>query len=261
MSIEALSGKVFLLVTGASRGIGRQIAISFAKHLQDGSHVLLLATNLNCLTETAKNISSKIVVDTTSVDLSKPTKEEFHEIIEKALKTKKAQDFDRVVIVHNAGTVGDITKCVNEMTDPTIWRDYYNLNVFSPAILNGVMMNVFKDVKNKVVINITSLFAFKAGKNTGYYCTGKAAREMFFKVFALENSDVNVLSYSPGPVETDMFNKMCEDMSDKESRDRFISMRNSKTYLTTEQTVDKLLTVLKEHKYKSGDRVDYYDKL
>lgn len=261
MSIGALSGKVFLLVTGASRGIGKQIAISFAKHLQSGSHVLLLATNLPALKATAENINREIAVDTVSVDLSKPTKENFHEIIEKSLGTKKPQDFDRFVIVHNAGTIGDLTKCTNEMTDVTYWRNYCDLNVLSPVILNGVMMDIFKDVKNKVVINITSLYAIQPGKNVGYYSTGKAAREMFFKVFALENPDVNMLSYSPGPVETDMFVQVCQDMGDKETKEQFVNMQHNKTYLTAEQTVNRLLSVLKENKYKNGDHVDYYDEL
>lgn len=76
MSVEALSGKVFLLVTGASRGIGRQIAITFGSLLQEGSHILLLARNLDALQEVAKNISSKVTVDTVSMNLSKSTKVE-----------------------------------------------------------------------------------------------------------------------------------------------------------------------------------------
>jgi len=73
MSIEALSGKVFLLVTGASRGIGRQIAITFGSMLEEGSHALLLARNKEALQEVAKNIPSKVKVCTISTDLSKST--------------------------------------------------------------------------------------------------------------------------------------------------------------------------------------------
>lgn len=76
MSVEALSGKIFLLVTGASRGIGRQIAITFGSLLQEGSHILLLARDLDALREVAKNIPSKITVDTVSMNLSQSTKAE-----------------------------------------------------------------------------------------------------------------------------------------------------------------------------------------
>lgn len=71
MSIEALSGKVFLLVTGASRGIGRQIAITFGSLLEEGSLALLLARDKDALQEVASNIPSKVKVYIVSADLSK----------------------------------------------------------------------------------------------------------------------------------------------------------------------------------------------
>lgn len=262
MSIKALSGKVFLLISGASRGIGRQIAVSFSSVLEEGSHVLLLATNLNALKETAKNMSTKVSIDTVSIDLSKATHDELHSIITQSLKNKALESFDRVVVVHNVGSIGNVSQCANEMIDLNIWRSYYDLNVFVPAILNGVVMKIFNENTHteKTVINITSLFAMQPGRTTGYYCTGKAAREMFFKVFALENPQVDVLNYAPGPVDTDMFHTVCEDIADKDVKKQFNDMLTKKTVLTAEQTVNRLLTVLREHKYNSGDHVDYYDE-
>lgn len=77
MSVEVLSGKVFLLVTGASRGIGRQIAITFGSLLEEGSRVLLLARNKDKLQEVANNIPSKVKVYTVSTDLSKSNNVKF----------------------------------------------------------------------------------------------------------------------------------------------------------------------------------------
>lgn len=80
-------------------------------------------------------------------------------------------------------------------------------------------------------------------------------------MFALENSDVNVLSYAPGPVDTDMFRMICETIADPEAKKMFNEMQEKKTVLTTEQTINRLVEVLKERKYNSADHVDYYDKL
>jgi len=77
----------------------------------------------------------------------------------------------------------------------------------------------------------------------------------------LENPDVNVLNYAPGPVDTDMFVTACEKTCDPDTKKIFNSLRETKTVLTTEQTVNRLIQVLKEHKYKSVDHVDYYDEL
>lgn len=263
MSIKVLSGKVFLVVTGASRGIGKQLAISIGSVLEKGSHMLLLATNLNALKETAKNIPANISVDTVSADLAKTTKDKLHDIIMQSLKDQTLHQFDRIVVIHNVGSLGPMNQCTNDLTDINVWHDYYDLNVFVPAILNGVIMQIFNEKTNteKLVVNITSLYGTKPGKYLSYYCSGKAAREMFFKVFAVENPEINVLNYSPGPVETDMYYEICNDLADKQVKTEFKDMLTKKTVLTCEQTVNRLLMVLKEQKYKSGDHVDYYDEL
>ncbi|KAL7291113.1 hypothetical protein TKK_0015242 [Trichogramma kaykai] len=164
-----------------------------------------------------------------SVDLSVAKTDQLKDIVLKSLGAKKPEEFDQLVVIHNAGSVGDVSQPTTQMIDFDIWRKYYDLNVFSPAVLNGVLMNIFNNKKiTKNFINITSLCCITPFKSIGCYCTGKAAREMFFKVSAEENPDINVLNCSPGPVETDML-------------------------ATISNNVAK--------KYKSGDHVDYYDKL
>ncbi|EFN75919.1 sepiapterin reductase [Harpegnathos saltator] len=263
MSVEALSGKVFLLVTGASRGIGRQIAITFGSLLQEGSHILLLARNLNALQEVARSIPSKVTVDAVSIDLSKSTKVTLEETISCSLNKATPDSFDRVVLIHNVGTFGDASKVANELTDLNIWREYYDLNVFIPIVLNAVVMNMFNRLTNikKVVINLTSFYATEAGYGCAFYSTSQAAREMFFKVFTLENPDVDILSYSAGVVETDMLYEVSENLVDLNSKKQYKELLATKTALTPEQTVNRLVEILRKHKYKSADHVDYYDKL
>lgn len=260
--VEALSGKVFLIVTGASRGIGKQIAIKFGSMIHEDSHVLLLATNLNALKDTAKQIPVK-AVDTISIDLSKAQKDELEGVIKDSLKKKTPADFDRLVVVHNVGSMGDTTKRTVDMVDMEMWHNYYDLNLFVPAILNAVVMNAFQSMPDskKTVINISSLLGIKPSRMMGAYSSVKAAKDMYFKVFALEHPEVNVLNYSPGPVDTDMFHKVCDQTTDKELKAQFVELRDKKTVLTCEQTINRLTTVLKEHKYTSGDHVDYYDEL
>lgn len=262
MSVPLLAGKVFLLVTGASQGIGRQLSESFAHLLGEESLVLLLARNAKGLQETADKLPKGLKVHTESVDLSTATADKLKDIIIKALGSANPKDFEKAVIVHNAGSIGDVSKSTISMTDLEIWRSYYDLNVFSPAILNGVFMEIFNDDTKvtRLVINITSLCGIQPFKTMGYYCSGKAAREMFFKVFAVENEDVNVLNYSPGPVETDMQEILRTDLGDAENKKVFIDMKENGTVLTTEQTINRLIEILKLQKYKSGDHVDYFDK-
>lgn len=104
-----------------------------------------------------------------------------------SLKDQALHQFDRLVVIHNVGSLGPMNQCTNDLTDVNMWHDYYDLNVFVPAILNGVIMQIFNEKTNteKLVINITSLYGIKPGKYLSYYCSGKAAREMFFKVMIL----------------------------------------------------------------------------
>ncbi|XP_012252004.2 sepiapterin reductase-like [Athalia rosae] len=261
MSVPALSGRVFLLITGASQGIGRQIAESFAPLLGDGSLVLLLARSASGLQETAGKLSGKIKVHTVSVDLSTATADKLRDIIGTALTPAGAKQFEKAVIVHNAASVGDVSQSTVAMTDFQVWRDYYDLNVFAPAVLNGVFMEFFNaDAKvARLVINITSKCGIEPFKSMAYYCSGKAAREMFFKVFAVEYPNVNVLNYSPGPVETDMLRTVQTNIGDPEVKEAFVQLATSRSALTTEQTVSRLVKILESQNYKSGQHVDYYD--
>ena len=88
---------------------------------------------------------------------------------------------------------------------------------------------------------------------------------VFVQVFALENPDVDVLNYSPGPVETDMLYEMCETIANPEVIKTIAHVYKSKQrYIDyTEQTINRLVEILKEHKYRSGDHVEYseYDSL
>lgn len=87
-----------------------------------------------------------------------------------------------MVLVHNVGSMGDVSQAVNNMLDVNIWRELYDLNFFIPAVLNAVVMNTFGKEIKKTVINITSLYGIQAGIGCGQYCSMKAAREMYFKV-------------------------------------------------------------------------------
>ncbi|XP_015123579.1 sepiapterin reductase [Diachasma alloeum] len=260
MAVEVLSGKVFLLITGASQGIGRQIAVTFSELLEPGSKLLLLALDEEGLKGTADKVSKHVSVDLKAVDLSVATADQLSEIIKKSVNPAQ---FDRIVITHNVASMGDLSKLTTEMADFEYWRKYYDLNVFSPAVLNSVVMKLFKDNGKckKVVINMTSHAGILPVKCSGYYCSGKAAREMYFKVFAEEYPEVNVLNYSPGSVKTELFDTFRDTVADPGEQKKIHEMISNNQVLTTEQTVNRLVDILKNQLYKSGAHVDYHDKL
>ena len=167
------------------------------------------------------------------------------------------------LVIHNAGSLGKVGQTASEMDDVAEWQRYLDLNLSSTILLNTLFLQKFPKSSgvNVSVVNITSLCAVQPFRSMGYYCVGKAAREMFFKVLADEEPWLDVLNYSPGPVETDMTDIIVANVKDDAIRQSFNDMRKNKTIVTVEQTTAKFLEVIGAKKYKSGGRVDYFDEL
>lgn len=255
-----LNKKTYFVVTGASRGIGQSMAIENSSKMLPGSVVVLLARNGRDLESTKEQIllrNPQLQVDTYSVDLTQPSINEIKQSLRMSFD-KSNENFELAYIVHNVGSVGDVTKKAKDLNSIEVWRKYYDLNVFSIATLNSVFMDMFKETK-KVVVNITSKCGIVPFESFGLYSSGKAAREMFFKVLAAEEKDVLVLNYSPGPIDTDMTVDVQANSCSPDIQSMFKGLRDSKTILTPLQTTKRFLEILENGNYSSGDHVDFYD--
>ncbi|XP_046659744.1 LOW QUALITY PROTEIN: sepiapterin reductase-like [Homalodisca vitripennis] len=251
----------FCLVTGASQGIGQSFAVEFAHRFAAGSHIVLLARSQDGLNQTKELIQASnpnVTVQVHSVDLSQADTAVFKTILQS--DEIKDKDFDLAMLVHNAGSIGKVDQLASDIDDPQEWNRYMSLNLYHVTALTAEFLRKFTS-GHRCIINVTSLCAVKPFRSMGYYCVGKAAREMYFKVLAEENSDLDVLNYSPGPVDTEMVADLIKNVQDSETKFQFTTIRDSKSLVTKEQTTQKLAALLTSHKYKSGDRFDYYDRL
>lgn len=257
-----LSGKLaYLLVTGASKGIGATMAIETSRNFQAGSVVVLLARSAEGLEETKREIfkvNAGLKVFADSIDLTKPPVEDLKRLINESYD--KTVAYDLVMVVHNVGTIGDTSKWARDIEDYAQLESYYSTNVFTPIILNNLLLKVGPLGTKKFIVNITSKAALVPFKSFGFYCPGKAAREMFFKVLAEEAGDVLVLNYSPGPVETAMTVDAQQNAVSEETSSMFRNLRDRGTILTTEQTTRRFLEVVAKGNYLSGGHVDFYDE-
>lgn len=98
------------------------------------------------------------------------------------------------------GSLGDISKCFLDLTDPDEINSYFAFNITSALCLTSTALRAFgkRPGSSRTVVNISSLCAVKPFKNWALYCSGKASRDMMFQVLALEEPDVRVLNYAPG---------------------------------------------------------------
>ncbi|KAI6182564.1 hypothetical protein M3Y97_00394100 [Aphelenchoides bicaudatus] len=262
------SRRSIVVVTGSSRGIGREIAVQVASKISKDSTVVLVARTLSGLQQTKQDIQNVagVNVETIVADFESNDTKYANEIAN--IVSQHAKDAKLVALFHNAGTVGDLTKRSEQLNCGEDWHKYLQTNLVSTILLNNAVYSAVQDrIHAKelefLVIDITSLLAIKAFPSFTQYAIAKASREAFFRAFALENNNVRVLSYSPGPVQTDMRTEVAKQSYAEEIRSAFSDdgpTDASRTVLTPTQTVSRLMAIIQDGKFESGSRVDYFDQ-
>ncbi len=188
----SLEGKV-AIVTGASKGIGKAIAVDLA---DAGAKVVLAARSLNVVEQAAVDIretgAEAIAVPTDVTDVT-AVKNLIHTTVD------TYQNID--ILINNAGN--GIFGTVDEF-DPADWD----------SVVNSNMKGVFLCVKYALphllangggqIINVLSVAAKVAFPASSAYCAAKAGALALTKVIATEVRDKNirVTAILPGSVET-----------------------------------------------------------
>lgn len=169
-----LTQKTFFLMTGASRGIGRTMAIECAAKMAAGSVIVLIARSMAGLEETKAQILAKnptnVTVFLLTIDLTNPTTEQIDGIFDATLNERNLDEFKLAMIVHNVGSIGDVKNYARHLNDPNEWTDYFAINVFSVISLNGEFLKRFNAVKlRRLVVNVTSKCGLEPIKSLTMY--------------------------------------------------------------------------------------------
>ncbi|NXW51149.1 SPRE reductase, partial [Nyctiprogne leucopyga] len=258
-------GAAICVLSGASRGFGRSLARLLAPRLGEGSLLLLLARSAAPLAELAAELRSGtgtgtgLRVEYVAEDLS--CEEGLRRASAALRELLPAAPSTRLLLVNNAGSLGDISKSFLDLTDPDEINTYFAFNVTSALCLTSTALQAFgkRPGSRRTVVNISSLCALKPFKNWALYCSGKASRDMMFQVLALEEPDVRVLNYAPGPLDTDMQLLARTTTGDPEMRQYFQSLQESGRLIDCSVSAQKLVDLLEEDTFCSGAHVDFYD--
>jgi NAD(P)-dependent dehydrogenase (short-subunit alcohol dehydrogenase family) len=184
------------LITGASRGIGRAVAETFAC---EGAHVLLLARTRKSLEEVDDAIRTAGGTATlVPLNLAHGPKID-------ALGPALYQRFGRLdVLVGNAGMLGPLSPLGHVETKA--WDDVMAVNVTANWRLLCAMDPLLKFSDAGRVVFVSSGVAAMALAYWGPYAASKAALEALARTYAAETATTNVRVnvFTPGPVRTRM---------------------------------------------------------
>uniref|UniRef100_A0A8C6UMJ3 Sepiapterin reductase n=1 Tax=Neogobius melanostomus TaxID=47308 RepID=A0A8C6UMJ3_9GOBI len=239
-------GRCLCVITGASKGFGRSLAQQMPCVLQTGSVMLLVARTARLLQELKAELDTHVLlVHCVEADLG--TAEGVNKTVEVA-KKENVNDFDHVLLINNAGSLGAISQ-FSSFTDLAEVNAYISFNISSALALTAGLLQAFpqRPGLRRTVVNMSSVLAHQPLPLWVLYSTAKAARDMMFKVLAKEEPNVKVLNYSPGPVDTEM------------QREIFQQTGVSRELLPCQKPGAKLLKLLLDSDFCSGTHLDFLD--
>ena len=200
-NLFSLEGKV-ALVTGASRGIGKGVAVGLARV---GANLALVARSESKLIEAQQEIQSTgVQAETFPYDLNQTG--DIPDLV-----AAVSASFGRIdILVNNAGTTHR-DDAVDFPEDR--WDDVLRVNLKSVWLLSQHVGRGMVERGSGKVINIASLLSFSGGIRAPAYAASKGGVAQLTKALANEwaSKGVNVNAIAPGYIETDMASALLND--------------------------------------------------
>jgi NAD(P)-dependent dehydrogenase (short-subunit alcohol dehydrogenase family) len=192
---DLLKGRI-ALVTGASRGIGRSVALTLAA---EGAHVVAVARTVGALEELDDEI--RAVGGTASLV---PLDLKDYEGIDR-LGYTLAERYGRLdVLVGNAGFLGSLSPLGH--IEPRDWDNVIAVNLTANYRLIRSMDPLLRKSDGARAVFLTSGAAWKATPYWGLYAVSKAGLDTLVRTYAneVETTPIRVNLLSPGPMRTRM---------------------------------------------------------
>jgi len=189
------------LITGASRGLGRALALELAR---DGWDLILTARGAEALEATVKELGDAGVAVTQVVgDVSDPG--------HRAALVREVEAAGGLgLLVNNAGTLG--TTPLPLLADQPLddLAEAFKINTLAPLALIQAVLPALRE-RGGAILNITSDASNQPYETWGGYGATKAALEQLSNVLAAEEPGLAVWWVDPGEMRTDMLRAAGED--------------------------------------------------
>jgi len=226
------------IVTGSSRGIGRSIAQTLAKH---GHNVVVNSRNQKSADKTAQEISKETGAETLGVEADIRDISQVRNLVKRTLGKFKRID----VLVNNAGIV--VAKTLAKTSEKD-WDLTLDTNLKGTYLCTKAVLPYLIKQRSGHIVNISSGAGKKGFPELSAYCASKFGVIGFAKSVAEEVSsyNINIVTICPGAVATDMQRNFM-------TKDKYESRR--KFMIQPREVSQKILDAINE-KFPSGSTVD-----
>ena len=188
--------KPVTIITGASRGIGREIALKFAK---EGMAVALVGRDKSALRESADLIQKESGQPALKIQADLKDVQQISSIVDQTIS-----EWGRIdTLVNNAGVM--YQKPFEKLGHDEI-QGMLDINLRAVIFLTQKALPYIKKQENGAIINIASLAGKNPVKNGTVYAATKWALRGFASSLMLEvrQDDIRVITIFPGSVDTDL---------------------------------------------------------
>lgn len=188
-----------ILVTGASDGIGREAALTYARY---GASVILLGRNDEKLRHVADRIAQQTGRQSQwfTLDLLTCTADDCHQLAQRIGGQYPRLDG----VLHNAGLLGDVCPMIEQ--DPQVWQQVMQVNVNATFMLTQALLPLLLKSDSGSLVFTSSSVGQQGRANWGAYAASKFATEGMMQVLADEyqNRPLRVNCINPGGTRTGM---------------------------------------------------------
>ena len=199
--------KKVALITGATRGIGKQIALTLAK---EGYNIALnYRTENEDLTKTIKEIE-KMEVECLPIKGDISNFEECEYIVKQTI-----EQFEKIdVLVNNAGITKDMLLMRMKKED---FKQVIDVNLVGTFNMTKNVISYMLKAKSGRIINVSSVVGISGNAGQTNYSASKAGIIGFTKSLAKEVASRNILvnAVAPGFIQTDMTNVLKEEVKEE----------------------------------------------
>jgi len=195
-----------VVVTGSAQGIGKEIALAFAR---EGADVVISDINLEKASQTSKEIEGlgvkSLAVELNVVDFQK-VEETLNKILDKFAKVD--------ILVNNAGITKD--NLMLRMSDAD-WDAVLNVNLKGTFNCIKAVSRVMMKQRRGKIVNIASIIGIIGNAGQANYSASKAGIIALTKTTAKEfaSRNININAVAPGFIQTEMTAKLPEDVKAK----------------------------------------------